>query len=322
MSDFVTVPSQLAEPNKYGTKFCFAVIPVAIRVLLLLISIIRYAIIFVNNSVSSYIDYIDISLRNLTTIDTILSGLTTSLFWILFSIALFLKRPNNVLIPISLGGALVFPTLISNISYSIISKTEFLEYTISPSTVYYIAISLVAVAICVLFIIKAPAPKAFIKKTGKVWSIVIPLLFIAQCVFYIANVINVYNNLDETAGFSFTEYFLNAELTIFIINFLVYSLEAITLFLLYRWLTNPYKEITPAQPKPAMVSQNPQHSASPVTPAVQPVSQTPAAFPASAQSQAQTTVANEIAKYNTMLDTGTITPEEFEELKAKLINKI
>ncbi|MBQ5824728.1 MAG: SHOCT domain-containing protein [Clostridia bacterium] len=41
-----------------------------------------------------------------------------------------------------------------------------------------------------------------------------------------------------------------------------------------------------------------------------------------AQPPAQTDVADEIKKYKELLDSGIITPEEFESAKAKLLNKI
>ena len=297
MSDINTAPTQLTEPKKYKTKFCFAVIPAALTALLTSIAIIgNIALIFSN---SFYRD---------AYIITTVSNLIGSTFWIVFLIALLLKRPSNLLIPISLGGALISPTIINIIGNSILSKSEGWEYSITLWQVCYLLICFVAVAVCVLFTIKAPALKSFMKKTGIIWSIAIPSLYLTvQLVFSI-----VYK-------------YSSAVLAVNLINYILYTA---TLFLLYFWLTNPYKEVTAVQTNPAPQYAQPvafvQPVAVPVNPAVQPVvqpvPQVPVAAPVTVQTQ--TSVADEIAKYKALLDTGAITPEEFEALKVKLINKI
>ncbi len=284
----------LAEPKKQRKKFCFAVIPAffltfissfsAISSLVLVLSEINNAFLF-----------------------TAILNLVSALCWLILSVFLIFKQ-NNIATPVFLGVTLILPNFLG----FIFSYVQYDNYIPSFLQIYGIFWRVIVTAVCVLFVLKAPALKTFIKKTRFIWVIAASILAFFQLVFSAFDYIPEAIHRGE----------LILQIFLYLFGASLYILpEAITIVLLLLWLSDPYKKIRPqkpaapvAQPVYQPVYQPAAQTVAPPTPVVQPPIQT--------QPAAQANVADEIKKYKELLDSGAITPEDFESAKAKLLNKI
>lgn len=224
-------------------------------------------------------------------------NIVSFLCWLAFSVFLFFRK-NNIAAPIFLGVTLILPAFLNVV----------LNYSPSFIQIYSIFWRVVATALCVLFVLNTPEIKAFIKKTKYICISVVVLFIFSDLIF---SIINNFESF-ELIGIQILAFSLS------------YLPIALTIVLLLLWLDDPYKKASPQAPamqsyvQPPVQTQ-PMHFVQP------PVQAQPMPFvqqPMQAQPPAQTDVADEIKKYKELLDSGIITPEEFESAKAKLLNKI
>lgn len=278
--------------TKRKRKICLAFIPAIIYylvMLLLIVSQYQYISYYASRaSVSFYgVDFL---------IMRIIPLAFSLLFTFVFIIFCFVRKPK-ALLPISFSAIFIVPiffNLVTSIIYSATNDTAFYNASvITPQGI----ISLIVCAGCLLFAFEAPALKKFLAKTKWFWAVFLTLVYYSNFIYVaVSSLLSNMNSDMDIFRHTISSYIMNMAFT-----WLEYTPVAIMVFLLVLWLADPYKKVKPQAPAPEQTVYIPEPM---------PMYYPPAPVP---------TVADELTKYKTLLDSGAITREEFDKLKADML---
>ncbi len=287
-------PTAPAAPTKRKKKFCFAFIPAVFLYLFSGGLAIYYFLVMYANYISRFSPENMLSdpfaLNIISSVTSYIAVPAISFFFVLFT----LIRKPKILLPLTFGASLFvdrFINLVTSISLVATGNAEFDITSILTPTLFT---DIVVCVICILFALDSPSLKKRLTKTKYIWAAAISVLHLSGIAVSFSG--SIFTSLYNAISHGFGE---NLVYTILVslLNNIHIVLEAVIIFLLILWLANPYKK--PRAPRPVR----------------QPVQPAPVFVPV----QPAPTLADELGKYKSLLDSGAISQEEFEKLKANII---
>ncbi len=224
----------LQTKRKHRAKFCPAVIPYTAYSVIVFI-VCTYAGVFDLISVYGNSNILE---SEPTAVSDALTLIATGLLWVAFTVQLFFRRPN-FLIPLIFGMAMLFQPVIDLINRLRYHYLFYYEFEIMPSDIYFLVYAVFATAVCALFVFKTPKIKAFMKKTNLFWAILFPAILLGSLAINSTEYYLTSDFLQQQ--YSLMEYLSIIDPLDWISGIVFCILESAGIFLLFRWLADPYK---------------------------------------------------------------------------------
>ncbi len=252
------------------------------------------------------------------------------------------------MLPLSFG-AVLFAMPCSDFAYDIFRLIAYGHPLQVHTYISGFLIAAIIFTVCILFAINAAPLKKFLSKTKYIWafgSATVYLLgfVLTEFIIDIYTEFIIFNSIVESF---IVESLLFALLPTLLESVVMYFPIAVAAFLLILWLADPYKK--PRAPRPVHQPAQPAPIFVPVQPAPtvadpykkpkatkirkqdaeqtefitssEPTESVPVYVPNPEPVNSSIGIADEIAKYQALLDSGSINQSEFDTLKANIIKK-
>ncbi len=290
-------PPAPTDPAKRKKKFCFAFIPAVFLYLFSGGLAIYYFFAMYTNYISRFTPDVILSDQfAFNIISTAISYLATPAVLFFFILFTLIRKPK-ILLPLTFGASILAANFVSVTAGIISAATGGATFVITNILNPSLFTDVVICVVCILFAVESPSLKKFLTKTKYIWATALSVLHLSGIALAVNN--RAFSLLFETNRLGImSSYLISFIISDIFMTYIPIFLESVIIFLLIIWLANPYKK--PRAPRPVR----------------QPVQPAPIFVPV----QPAPTVADELGKYKSLLDTGAITQEEYDKLKASIIN--